>query len=149
VHPPNNGLSPIDELVPPMRFRRPIVGMSAVLLPHLTDGSVDWDGLAGQLGKAFESGLRPAVNMDTGFVQLLDDATRRRVLALTADVAQGRPFVAGAFVADAPGAPFDADRLARAAAAVSAAGGVPVVFPSWGLHTLSDHAWVDALAGLG
>src|SRR5213078_377149 len=92
------------------------------------------------------AGLTPAVNMDTGYVRLLDDADRARVLDIAADT-QG--FVAGAFVADTSGAPFDLDAYLKATDAIASCGGVPVVFPSHGLNALSDGAWVDALAEIG
>ena len=47
--------------------------------------------------------------MDTGYVHLLDDAQRQEVLGRTRAVLGGRPFVAGAFVGDRPGDPFDRD----------------------------------------
>ena len=40
--------------------------------------------------RTVDAGLTPAVNMDTGFVQLLDPATRAAVLATTAEVLAGR-----------------------------------------------------------
>ena len=43
-------------------------------------------------------------------------------------------FVAGAYVADEPGAPFDLDGYLHAAADISSHGGTPVVFPSYGLN---------------
>lgn len=131
--------------------RRPW-GCAAVLLPHLADGAVDWVSLRSLLGRTVAAGLTPAVNMDTGFVQLLDDATRSRVLAITAEVVadgpaapSGRPrFLAGAFVADRPGDGFDRSRYAAQLDAIAAAGGTPVVFPSHGLNELDPDGWVDA-----
>src|SRR5690554_5676939 len=89
-----------------LRPRRPIQGHAALLLPHGPDGSVDWESFARLLDTTRAAGLVPAVNMDTGFTQLLDAATRARVLESAADVV-GPGFLAGAFVADAPGDPFD------------------------------------------
>jgi dihydrodipicolinate synthase/N-acetylneuraminate lyase len=86
--------------------------------------------------------------MDTGYVHLLDDAQRGRALAIAADVTGGR-FVAGAYVGDAPGARFDLAAHLEPAIAVAQRGGTPVVFPSYGLHGLDDHAWVDAHAAIG
>ena len=53
---------------------------------------------------ALAAGLAPAVNMDTGFGNLIDDSIRRRALELTQ--VQTNDFVAGAFVGDQPGATF-------------------------------------------
>ncbi|HAS12598.1 MAG TPA: dihydrodipicolinate synthase family protein [Acidimicrobiaceae bacterium] len=90
----------------------------------------------------------PAVNMDTGYVQLLDDSTRLRVLDVAASVTGGA-FVAGAQVGDEPGDAFDLAGLVRAASPIGARGATPVVFPSHGLNELDDAGWVDALAQFG
>ncbi len=86
--------------------------------------------------------------MDTGYVQLLDDADKHRVLDLAAGVTGGR-FVAGAYVADAVGSPFDLPGYVSACVDVLQRGGTPVVFPSHGLNSLDDDGWVDALAAIG
>jgi dihydrodipicolinate synthase/N-acetylneuraminate lyase len=122
--------------------------MSAILLPFHDDGSIDWPAFDAHVSRTTTAGLTPAVNMDTGYVQLLDDATAGDVLDRTAALTEGG-FVAGAFVADEPGAPFDADALARAAHAIAERGGTPVVFPSHGLASLSADDWVGAHATLG
>ena len=137
-----------DDVVARIRPRREITGMSAILLPHDAAGGVDWDAVAAHVARTVEAGLVPAVNMDTGYVQLLDDETKDRVLDLTAGLTGG-DFVAGAFVADAEGDPFDLDAHLRAAHAVARRGGTPVVFPSHGLNTLDDDGWVDAHRRLG
>jgi hypothetical protein len=123
--------------------------MSAVLLPFTSAGDVDWAGFESLLARTVEVGITPAVNMDTGYVQLLDDATRARVLEVAAahcgePEPSGGGFVAGAFVADDPGAPFDFDAYAGAMQQIAAHGGTPVVFPSYGLNALDDAAWVAA-----
>jgi dihydrodipicolinate synthase/N-acetylneuraminate lyase len=131
-----------------IRPRRTIVGMSAVLVPYTAEGAIDWAAFEAHVGRTAEAGLTPAVNLDTGYVQLLDPAERRRVLDLAARVTGGA-FVAGAYVVDHPGDPFDGDAHAEAAEAVAARGGTPVVFPSHGLNALADPEWVAALAGIG
>jgi dihydrodipicolinate synthase/N-acetylneuraminate lyase len=129
-----------------LRPGRRITGMSAVLLPHSADGEIDWPAVEAHVDRTREAGLTPAVNMDTGYVQLLDDATKVRVLDLAAS---GGSFVAGAFVADADGEPFDLDAYLSAIDAIVTRGGTPVVFPSWGLNRLDDDGWVAAHARLG
>jgi dihydrodipicolinate synthase/N-acetylneuraminate lyase len=137
-----------DDVVARIRPGRSITGMSAVLLPHTAGGDIDWAATRAHIARTAAAGLTPAVNMDTGYVQLLDRATRARVLDLAAEVTGGA-FVAGAFVADDPGAPFDADGYRAEAAAVAGRGGIPVLFPSHGLNGLDDGGWVDALALIG
>lgn len=134
---------------PPLRPGRTILGISAVLLPYTTDGDVDWSGFETLLADTVSAGLVPAVNMDTGYVQLLDPPIRARVLEHAADASGPAGFVAGAFVSDEPGAPFRLDAHLEALDAVTRAGGTPVVFPSNGLNSLGDAAWVAAHHDLG
>jgi hypothetical protein len=116
--------------------------MSAVFLPF-HNAQVDWDAFVGLVGRTVEAGLVPAVNMDTGFVDLLDPRTRAEVLRRTAEVAQTR-FVAGAFVADRPGATFDLSAHAGALDDIQTLGGTPVVFPSHGLRSLTEDGAIAA-----
>jgi dihydrodipicolinate synthase/N-acetylneuraminate lyase len=131
-----------------VRPGRSITGVSAVLLPFTPEGDIDWGATEAHVARTLEAGLTPAVNMDTGYVQLLDDDDRCRVLDLAADVTGGR-FVAGAYVADAAGARFDLPRYVSACTQVIDRGGTPVVFPSHGLNALDDDGWVAALAEIG
>ena len=98
-----------------LRPRRAITGISAVLLP-LRDDGVDWPAFDAHLARTREAGLVPAVNMDTGYVHLLDAATKQRVLDRVEP-----PFVASAL-----------DE--RDAAEVQRRGGTPIVFPSPATH---------------
>lgn len=127
-----------------IRPRRKITGISAILLPFLPSGEIDWRGFAAHCVRTAEAGLTPAVNMDTGFGNLLAPGQKIQVLDATRAALGGRPFVAGAFVADAPGAKFDPDAYRRAADDITARGGVPVVFQSYGLTSLPG---ADVVAG--
>ncbi len=127
--------------IPPIIPNRRITGMSAILLPHLDERTVDWDALDAHIARTHAAGLTPAVNMDTGYVQLIDDATRRQVLDRTAEITGGE-FVAGAFVNDEAGAAFDLGGYANAALEISSRGGTPVVFPSHGLNSHGDAGWL-------
>jgi dihydrodipicolinate synthase/N-acetylneuraminate lyase len=131
-----------------LRPGRSITGMSAVLLPFTADGAVDWAATEAHIARTSAAGLTPAVNMDTGYVQLLDEPTRIRVLDLAAAVTGGR-FVAGAYVADRPGDPFDLAAYLAACADIAERGGTPVIFPSHGLNERDDDGWVDALREIG
>ena len=122
---------------------RAITGMSAILLPHLDSATVDWASLDAHIARTHEAGLTPAVNMDTGYVQLLDTDTRAQVLDRASAIA-GSDFVAGAFVADEPKAAFDLDAYRRATDEITHRGGLPVIFPSHGLNNHGDAAWLDA-----
>ena len=69
----------MSEIIPgPVRPKRKITGMSAVLLPFDADHNVDWQGFEKHVERTLAAGLIPAVNMDTGYINLLDEETRRR-----------------------------------------------------------------------
>jgi len=122
-----------------VRPRRRIRGMSAILLPFTADRRIDWDGFAAHVARTAAAGITPAVNMDTGYVQLLDDSTRERTLRIARDtLGAGRELVAGACVVDGPGAAFDEAAYERQFEMITAVGGLPVIFPSFGLTAGSD-----------
>jgi dihydrodipicolinate synthase/N-acetylneuraminate lyase len=135
-------------LAPAEQPGRTITGMSAVLLPHTAAGAIDWPAVEAHVERTVAAGLTPAVNMDTGYVQLLGDADKDRVLDLTAAVTGGA-FVAGAYVPDETGADFDLAGYVAAATAIASRGGTPVVFPSHGLNEHGDDGWVASLQALG
>ncbi len=121
-----------------MRPRRTIRGMSAILLPFRPDRSVDWDAFAAHVARTHAAGIAPAVNMDTGYVQLIDDATRRQALAIARETVGAGELVAGACVVDSSGAAFDEDAYGRQLDMIAEAGGTPVIFPSFGLTAGDD-----------
>lgn len=132
-----------------IRPRRQILGISAILLPFQNDGAIDWDGFAAHVERTAACGLIPAINMDTGYANLIDEATRREVLARTRAALGDGPFVAGAFVGDVAGAPFQPDAYRRQIEAIREFTGIPVIFQSFGLTALSDAALVDAYGRFG
>lgn len=123
---------------PALRPRRRIVGMSAILLPFRPDGGVDWDGFRDHVRRTAAAGLTPAVNMDTGYANLIDPDTRERVLAETVAILGGTEYVAGAFVKDEPGAKFDLAGYQRAVDQIQRHRGTPVIFQSFGLTGSAD-----------
>ncbi len=131
---PDIAANPIELLRP----GRKIVGHSAVLLPFLSNHEPDWQSFEAHVERTIVAGLIPAVNMDTGYINLLDDAERMEVLRRTERVASGQRYVAGAYLADQPGAAFDLDTYARRIAEIQQHAGVPVIFQSWGLTEQSD-----------
>lgn len=116
-----------------LRPRRKITGISAILLPFCDDGSVDWASFRAHVARTAAAGLKPAVNMDTGYVNLLDDQTYVQVLAETQGVVGVGGFVAGAFVGDQPGASWNPDAVLRQIERIQSHGGQPVIFQSYGL----------------
>lgn len=122
--------------------------MSAILVPYTEDRSIDWPAFEAHVARTHDAGLAPAVNMDTGYVQILPLEDRQRVLDITSSVTGG-DFVAGAYVADEPGAAFDLAAFVEVATPIAEAGGTPVVFPDHGLNGLDEDSWVAALASFG
>jgi 4-hydroxy-tetrahydrodipicolinate synthase len=114
--------------------RRPH-GISATLLPYTREREIDWSGFERHLARTREAGLDVAVNMDTGFGDLLSGAERERVLDTTRDVlGAGVPFYAGAYSADGPdpvkGYPRSLDAIERR-------GAIPVLIQCRAMHPLS------------
>jgi dihydrodipicolinate synthase/N-acetylneuraminate lyase len=124
--------------------------MSAILLPFDEGGEIDWSAFEAHVGRTAAAGLTPAVNMDTGYVQLLsagDKATALRIAKSVTGSTTG--FVAGAFVADGAGDGYNAAATLEACNQVLSHGGTPVVFPSHGLNSLDDAGWVASMEQLG
>jgi dihydrodipicolinate synthase/N-acetylneuraminate lyase len=144
----SNSVNISDRSARRVRPRRRITGMSAILLPFDDEGSIDWAAFEAHVVRTSDAGLVPAVNMDTGYVQLLDAATVTQVLDRTAALTGGR-FVGGAYVSDAPGDRYDETALLSAVAAIRDRGADPVVFPSHGLAALTPSEWIDAHARVG
>jgi dihydrodipicolinate synthase/N-acetylneuraminate lyase len=129
--------------------RRKITGYSAILLPFRTDGSVDWDAFCAHVARTAEVGLTPAVNMDTGYVNLIDEQTRLDVLRRTRETLSGRTFTAGAFVGDQAGASFDPEAYDRQIELIQSFGGIPTIFQSYGLTSLPSDQLLHAYADFG
>ena len=138
-------IDPLAMIVP----RRKITGISAILLPFTSASEIDWPSFDGHVLRTAEAGLTPAVNMDTGYVNLLDDTTRVAVLTRTKAVLGGRPFVAGAFVGDTPNARWNPDAYSGQIDPIQQRGGIPVIFPSFGLTSLPDNEVIAAHVELG
>lgn len=128
---------------------RSITGISATLLPFTDEGTVDWEGFEDHLARTADAGLIPAVNMDTGYVNLLDDGTRGRVLERTQRTLGDRSFVAGAFVDDAPGDDLDLDTYRRRIDEVQRHGGTPIIFQSYGLTNRAPNDILEAYRAFG
>ena len=138
----DKGIDPVSMLRP----RRKIRGISAILLPFQENGDPDWTNFSAHVRRTVAAGLAPAVNMDTGYAHLIDDATRERALKLTR--AETDDFVAGAFVGDQPGEVFNGDEYLRQMEMVQSHGGVPVIFQSHGITTQGDEDIVADYAKL-
>ena len=127
-----------------IRPKRKITGISAILLPFKDNFEIDWAGLVNHVRRTAEAGLTPAVNMDTGYANLISEDERQRVLELTREVLAGGEFVAGAFVADRRGDAFNADAYFSQVESIQRYGGTPIVFQSYGLTQQSGAEIVRA-----
>ena len=68
--------------------------MSAILLPLLSSTEIDWPSLRQHIQRTADAGLVPAVNMDTGYGNLLTPDQRIAVLRATQEVMGDQPFIA-------------------------------------------------------
>jgi dihydrodipicolinate synthase/N-acetylneuraminate lyase len=141
-------ISPIDP-VAMLRPGRRISGISAILLPFLPDGSIDYRGFASHVLRTAEAGLVPAVNMDTGFGNLIEDRTKTELLRETSHILGRKPFVAGVFVGDRPGNRFNRDAYLHQIEPIVSNGGTPVLFQSYGLTGQDDADLVASYAEMG
>lgn len=125
----------------PIIHHRKIEGISAVLLPFHEDGTPDYDSFLAHVERTYAGGLTPAVNMDTGYINLLTREERLKILDLMPAAANGRRFVAGAFVEGETG---DLVSLyTRETDAIQKRGGIPILFQSMALTSLPEDELVD------
>jgi dihydrodipicolinate synthase/N-acetylneuraminate lyase len=118
----------------PILHRRKIEGISAILLPFHADGSPDFDAFLAHVDRTYAAGLIPAINMDTGYANLLTREQRLAILDLLPAAANGRHFVAGAFIEGQSG---DLISLyTRETDAIQKRAGTPILFQSTALTSL-------------
>jgi 4-hydroxy-tetrahydrodipicolinate synthase len=113
-------------------LRRPL-GIAAALLPYNHDGSLDWNSFAQHLLHTHRCGLINAVNMDTGYANLLTRSEKRQVLAAARQALGPQvPLVAGVYIEGMDGEPEDLYR--REIDAVLEYNAVPILFQTSRLH---------------
>jgi dihydrodipicolinate synthase/N-acetylneuraminate lyase len=128
-------MTSIDSTIQRIITRRKIEGMSAILLPYTAEGAIDYDGFTRHLVNTADAGLTPAVNMDTGYGNLLTLEERLRILKLTQDALAGRAFVAGAFIEGEAGEMLSL--YYREVETIQAHGGIPILFQCSGLKAMT------------
>jgi dihydrodipicolinate synthase/N-acetylneuraminate lyase len=120
---------------------RKIDGISAILLPLHEDSTPDYNSFLAHVDRTYAAGLTPAVNMDTGYANLLTPAERLQILDLMPAPANGRRFVAGAFVED------QTDDLVtlytRETDLIQQRGGTPILFQSTALTSLPNDQLIE------
>lgn len=117
-------------------------GIAAVLLPYSERGEIDWSAFEAHLVRTRDAGLGVAVNMDTGFGDLLSPAERTAVLDATRSaLGNGVAFHAGAYPAggDASAGQRPVD-WHPAIDEITRRGGKPVIVQSRAMHALGAGA---------
>jgi dihydrodipicolinate synthase/N-acetylneuraminate lyase len=115
-----------------LRAGRSVHAIAATLLPYDEAGAIDWAAFERHVARTRAAGLDVAVNMDTGFGDLLAPAEREAVLDATRRaLGPSARFYAGAYALGG-GDPVAAWR--EAVAAIERRGGHAVLVPSPALH---------------
>ena len=123
----------IENLIERLRPRRRVEGIAAALLPFEPDGRVAVEAFQRSLRATHEAGLVNAVNMDTGYVNLLGEDEKLDVLRWTREaLGAGVPFVAGAYIEGLDGDVVSLYR--RQLDSIAEAGGTPLIFQTARLH---------------
>ena len=129
-----NGMD-VESLIARLRPRRRVEGIAAVLLPFEADGRVAVEAFQQNLRATHEAGLANAVNMDTGYVNLLGEGEKLDVLRWTREaLGPGATFVAGAHIERLDGDVVSLYR--RQMDAIVDAGGTPILFQTSRLRAL-------------
>ena len=125
--------TPIETMEARRKFGRNIQGMAAALLPYERDGRVAVEAFQKNLISTQRAGLMNAVNMDTGYANLISDNEKRDVLKWTREaLGSGAQFVAGAYIENEAGNAVPLYR--RQMDEIVKAGGIPILFQSARLH---------------
>jgi 4-hydroxy-tetrahydrodipicolinate synthase len=140
----------IESIVARKRPYRKVQGIAAALLPFETSGRVAVEAFQNHLRATHSAGLMNAVNMDTGYVNLLSEADKLDVLRWTREALGGNvPFVAGAYIEGQDGHVVTLYRTQMEA--IVAHGGIPILFQTSRLHgkTSAEKAAAYAAASQG
>lgn len=119
-------MNTVAETISRIQPRRPIEGMSAALLTFDTNGQIDLESYTRHLVATAATGLIPAVNMDTGYVNLLTAPERKQILDVAQSILNGKRYVAGAFIEGETGDPLTL--YLRELEAIKEHGGTPIMF---------------------
>ena len=123
----------LESLTERRKLRRKVQGIAAALLPFESDGSIAVEAFQSHLAATQRAGLINAVNMDTGYVNYLNDAERHNVLRWTRQaLKKNAPFVAGAYIEGQSGDVVALYR--REMERIAEFGGIPIVFQTARLH---------------
>ena len=123
----------IESIVQRQQPSRKVQGIAAALLPFEADGRIAVEAFQNHLCATHSAGLMNAVNMDTGYVNYLNETEKVDVLRWTQEaLGKDAPFVGGAYIEGEAG---DVVALYRKQMDVIVAhGGIPILFQSSRLH---------------
>jgi len=133
----------IKSLAERRRLGRKVQAVAAALLPFEADGRISVEAFQRHLLFTQSVGLMNAVNMDTGYVNLLNEAEKQDVLRWTRDaLGKDMPFIAGAYIEGQTG---DIVALYRQQMDVIVSfGAIPILFQTSRLHEKSPREKVAA-----
>ncbi len=119
----------IESIVQRQQPSRKVQGIAAALLPFEADGRIAVEAFQNHLCATHSAGLMNAVNMDTGYVNYLNETEKVDVLRWTQEaLGKDAPFVGGAYIEGEAG---DVVALYRKQMDVIVAhGGIPILFQS-------------------
>jgi dihydrodipicolinate synthase/N-acetylneuraminate lyase len=127
----------IANILKRQKVERKVQGIAAALLPFETDGRIAVASFQDHLRVTQAVGLMNAVNMDTGYVNYLNDTEKRDVLRWTREaLGKNIPFVAGAYIEGQPGEIVALYR--KQMDAIVERGGIPILFQTSRLHGKSS-----------
>lgn len=123
----------IEAVTRQQKPRRKVHGIAAALLPYQASGRVDVASFQRHLVATHRSQLVNAVNMDTGYVNLLTETEKHDVLSWTRDaLGKSVQFVAGAYIENQEG---DVVSLYRQQLdTIVSFGALPILFQTVRLH---------------
>jgi len=127
----------IESMIEQRKLRRKVQGIAAALLPFESDGRVAVEAFQRHVAATQRAGLMNAVNMDTGYVNYLDQSQKEDVLRWTREaLGDGVPFVAGAYIENQSGhgAGEVVALYRRELERIAAVGGIPILFQTARLH---------------
>jgi len=116
----------IESFVQRQALGRKVQGIAAALLPFKADGRIGVEAFASHLQATHRAGLMNAVNMDTGYVNYLNDSEKGDVLRWTREaLGKDVQFVGGAYIEGQTGDIVELYR--KQMDAIVAHGGIPIL----------------------
>jgi 4-hydroxy-tetrahydrodipicolinate synthase len=123
----------IEAVTRQQKPRHKVYGIAAALLPYQTSGRVDVESFQRHLVATQQTQLINAVNMDTGYVNLLTETEKQDVLSWTRDaLGKSVQFVAGAYIENQEGNVVSLYH--RQLDTIVSFGALPILFQTARLH---------------